>query len=171
MRLGQLTITLFNAPAAALLLFAASAKLVSPAVLARSLFLLTQRKALSADAVVRAIGAAEALVAVGLMVPALRLESAAALGVFGVFFLLSGVLARIRHLQEPCGCFGAVSRQPLGWLNVVFGCAFILDSVLNLTIQASLVSGYATAMPLIAGILLCGINLATASRVTRTVSR
>jgi hypothetical protein len=169
MHVAQLTITVFNSLVAALLLFASSAKLVSPAILARSLFLLTQRKSLSAVAAVRAIGVAEAFVAVGLMLPTLRLESAAALGIFGIAFSLSGVLARIRHLQEPCGCFGVISHRPLGWLNVILGAMIICDSILNFIISPG--SEYVAIIPVTSGILLCSIHLAAAPRVTRAVSR
>jgi hypothetical protein len=157
----QWTVILFNSLVAALLLFASFAKLVSPAMLARTLFLMTNRESLSTATMVRAIAVAEAASAIGIMVPVLRLAAAAAIGVLGVAFTVSGVAARVRHVEEPCGCFGAVSRQPIGLLNVSFGVVIIADAVFNFVIRGNLVAEYAAKAPAFTGILICAICLIT----------
>lgn len=171
MQPGQWAIILSNSLVAGLLLFASFAKLVSPAILARSLILLTRRESLSTNAVVRVIGITEALVAVGLMVPVLRLAAAVAAGALGVTFAISGVTAHTRHINEPCGCFGVMSHQPLGWLNVTFGAIVMADAVLNFIIRGNLATEYAAKSPVFAGILICGVCLVSRPQVIRAIFR
>jgi hypothetical protein len=166
-----LLLTLCNAAASAVLLFASFAKLVSPAMLQRSLVLITHRESLSTAALVRTIGTVEAAVAVGLMLAASRLVASWAVGLLGIAFVALGIIGKHRHIQEPCGCLGAVSDMPLGWSNVAFGTLFIAASITNVMLKPNnLAASYVTAVPVISGILICAVCLLTSTRILRSAS-
>ncbi len=171
MQTAQWTIVLGNSLVAGLLLFASFAKIVSPAALSRTLLVLTQLESLSTVSVVRTIGLAEFLVAIGIMIPDLRLAAAASLGALGVAFAFSGVMARIRRVAEPCGCFGLATRQPLGLLNVFFGAVLVAAAALNFIIRENLAAQYTVKLPVFTGMLLCAICIALRPRAARTAAQ
>jgi len=144
-----------DAIAAAILLFAACAKLVAPNALARSLEQLTGRPAFSGRATVRLIGAAEVLIAFGLLLEPSRLVASGLLCLLGLSFAALGGIGRARKVNEPCGCFGASSQQPLGMQNIVFGLLFLVIGVANLATADRLTDDVRAAPPLLAAGLLC----------------
>jgi hypothetical protein len=170
MQTTEWVIVLCNSLVAGLLLFASFAKLVSPAALSRSLLLLTGRESLSTVTAVRAVGLVEIIVAIGLMFPDLRLTAAAALGVLGLVFAFSGAMARVRHIAEPCGCFGMVTSRPLGLLNVFFGAALMAVAAVNFLPRESLAAQYTVKLPVFTGILLCVICLALKPRAPKAAA-
>ncbi len=163
-------LTLCNALVAAALLLASVAKLVSPAVLGRSLLLLTNHESLSTTTVVRTVGIVEAAVAFGLMLPISRVIASSATGLLGLAFIVAGFAGKSRHIKEPCGCFGAASGRPLGWSSVSFGTLFILAFIANGVLPAHSMSAYVTAVPVISGIFICAICLVTGTGILRPVS-
>ena len=99
---GSLWIVRWRAtPWRAILLFAASAKLVAPDLLGRSLLRLTDRPALAARAPVRAIGMVELVLALGLLVEPLRQLAGGLVLVLGLAFIAAGIAGRIRKVDEP----------------------------------------------------------------------
>jgi hypothetical protein len=161
-------LALGNALVAAALLLASFAKVVSPAILGRSLMLLTNRESLSKAAFVRTVGIVEAAVAAGLMLPASRVIASRALGLLGLVFIVAGILGKIRHVKEPCGCFGAISDKPFGWSNVLFGMLFVLACITNGVVQLHSMHTYLTAVPVTSGILICTICLITGTGMLRS---
>lgn len=170
MQTTEWAIVLCNSLVAGLLLFASFAKLVSPAALSRTLLLLTGRESLSTVTAVRAIGLAEFIVAIGLMFPELRLVAAAALGVLGLAFAFSGGIARARRIAEPCGCFGVVTSQPLGLVNVFFGVFLAAVAAFNFVPHESLVAQYTVKLPVFTGMLLCALCVALKPRATKAAA-
>ncbi|HEX4728494.1 MAG TPA: MauE/DoxX family redox-associated membrane protein [Jatrophihabitans sp.] len=156
-----------NAVAAAILLFAASAKLVAPDVLGRSLLRLTGRPALAGRAPVRAIGLLELALALGLLVEPVRQPASALVLLLGLAFIAAGIAGRIRKVEEPCGCFGAQSRQPMGYQNIVLGLLVGLVGTANLATAQALSQHGRTAAPILAAALLCGICIVTGRSVLR----
>ncbi len=165
---GSLWIVLAgNAVAAAVLLFAASAKLVAPDVLGRSLLRLTGRPALAGRGPVRAIGVLELVLALGLLVEPIRLPASGLVVLLGLAFIAAGVAARVRKVDEPCGCFGALSQQPMGYQNIALGLLVGLVGVANLMTAQPLSEHGRTATPILAAALLCGICIVTGRSVLR----
>lgn len=144
-----------NAVAASILLIAASAKLVSPDPLSRSLLRLTGRSAMSSRRVVRAIGVVEAVVALGVLVEPIRLTASVLLGLLGAVFIGVGITGRVRRVDEPCGCFGATSQQPLGKQNIALGLLIGIVGVANLVATDQLSENARTAAPILTATLLC----------------
>lgn len=167
----QWVLAVANAGIAALLLFAAAAKLVSPAILGQTLRSLTGIAASGRSPVVRMIGGIEATVAICLTIPVLRVPSALAVAVLGVAFIAVGVLARVRHLEEPCGCFGAAASSAPGLLNVVLGLAVLACSTLNLAVRPAVSTAYREALPVGAAGALLLACLAAWSLSSRRSSR
>lgn len=151
---GWLTVPA-DAVAAAILLFAACAKLVSPDALSRSLRRLTDARALSSHTAARAVGVAEAAVAFGLLIESVRLAASGLLCLLGLCFVALGTLGRLRKVDEPCGCFGAVSQRPLGAQNIVLGLLLAAVGVANLVTADRLTDDVRAAPPLLAAALLC----------------
>jgi hypothetical protein len=169
---GWLTVPA-DAIAASILLFAACAKLVSPDALARSLNRLTSaglggRVSSAGHAVVRAIAVAEVVVAFGVLIEPIRFVASALLCLLGLSFAALGVLGRVRRVDEPCGCFGAASQQPLGIQNIVFGLLFTLIGVANLVTADQLTDDVRAAPPLLAAGLLCSASVITGRSLLRT---
>jgi hypothetical protein len=126
-----------NTAAAAVLLNAGVAKLVSPAPLGRAL-----REVLPANAPVldrlagtrafgRLVGAAEIAAALGLLLAATRVPAAFATALLGGAFAALGTAGLLRRSVKPCGCFGMAGKQRLGASNIVLGLALILLAPLN----------------------------------------
>jgi hypothetical protein len=170
MSAALLMLTVCNALVAAVLLFASFAKLISPVILARSLMLLANRKALAAAVIVRAIGIVEAVVAIGLMFPASRLIASYILGSLGFAFISLGIVGKGRRIREPCGCFGVISGKPLGWSSVAFGALFILACITNGALSVESADTYMTAVPVISGLLICALCLITSTSILRRAS-
>lgn len=156
-----------NAVAAAVLLFAASAKLVAPDVLGRSLLRLTGRPALAGRGPVRAIGVLELVLALGLLVEPVRLAVSGLVVLLGLIFIVAGIAARVRKVDEPCGCFGALSQQPMGYQNIGLGLLVGLVGTANLATAPPLPQDGRTAAPILAAALLGGICIVTGRSVLR----
>jgi len=165
MSADECSIVAANAVGAAVLLFAAFAKFASPQLLARSLHKLTGRNALSSTTTVRVIGAMETVVAFGLLPSATRLIAATVLVLLGLSFVSLGIVGRARRIDEPCGCFGALSQQPLGNQNIVLGVVLALIGAQNLRFTDALSHDAAAAGPILAAGLL-GLASIAMSRST-----
>jgi hypothetical protein len=154
-----------DAAAASILLFAACAKLVSPQPLSRSLMRLTGRPALSSRAVVRALGLFETVIALGVLIEASRLTAGVLLAMLGLAFIALGVTGRARKVDEPCGCFGATSQQPLGNQNIALGVLIGVVGIANLLPAHPLPDSARSAAPILAATLLCLICIVTGRSV------
>ncbi|MGI8665698.1 MAG: MauE/DoxX family redox-associated membrane protein [Jatrophihabitans sp.] len=161
MSIGWWILTAGNAVAASILLFAAFAKLASPQILSRTLLRLTDRPAMSSREVVRAVGLVEAAAAFGLLVEPARRTAGLVLVLLGIAFVSLGVIGRIRKVDEPCGCFGAASQQPLGYQNIVLGALIGAAGAANLVASGQLSDDARAGAPLIAAGMLCVICLIT----------
>lgn len=150
-----------NAVAASVLLFASFTKLVSPDALGRSLLRLTNRQTLSSVEVVRTIGVGEAVIATALLIEPARLTASLLLGLLGLSFMALGITGRIRKVDEPCGCFGAASQQPLGNQNIVLGVLIAAIGAINLQHAGQLSDSARATAPILTAGLLCLICLAT----------
>lgn len=144
-----------NAIVASILLLAASAKLVSPLALSRSLMQVTGRSTLSSREVVRGIGVLEAAIALGVLIEPVRPTAAVLLAVLGLSFLALGIAGRVRDADEPCGCFGATSQQPLGYQNVWLGLVVGAVGVANLFLSYQPSDNARAAAPILTAVLLC----------------
>jgi hypothetical protein len=156
-----------DAIAAAVLLFAAAAKLVSPDALARSLRRLTDAPVLSGQVAVRVIGGIEVAVAFGMLIEPIRLATSVLLCLLGLSFAALGGFGRARKVAEPCGCFGLSSQQPLGSRNIAAGLLFIAIGGANLAIADRLTGDVRAAPPLLAAGLLCLACAATGRSLLR----
>ena len=138
-----------NAVAAAVLLFAASAKLVAPDVLGRSLLKLTGRPGLAGRGPVRAIGLLELVFALGLVAEPVRYVRP--LGRSSVYLRDSAAW--------PTGLAGLRSNHDFLLVGLV-GAA-------NLVTTQPLTEQGRTAAPILAAGLLCGICIVTGRSVLR----
>lgn len=162
-------IVLANALAASILLFAALTKLAAPAPLGRSLQKLTSSATLSSHVAVRAIGVLEATIAFAVLINPIRAAAGLALGLLGLTFVSLGVVGRVRRIDEPCGCFGAASQQPLGTQNIVLGALLVAIAVSNLTSNVQLSQDARAAAPIITAGLLGLAGIATGRSVQRRI--
>ncbi|MEV4756498.1 MauE/DoxX family redox-associated membrane protein [Micromonospora sp. NPDC049559] len=122
---------LVNSLAAAVLLLAGLAKLVSPEHLRRALVELGARSALGTGGAVRAVALAECAAAGVLAVrPAWWLGSVL-VGALGLSFALLGLVGAVRGSQEPCGCFGRPAGRPLGRVSVLTGFGLLATVAVN----------------------------------------
>lgn len=156
-----------DAVVATVLLYAALAKLAAPAPLGRSLLKLTNSSRLAGPEAVRAIGVIEALVAVGLLVEPVRTSASGLLILLGLAFISLGISGRARHIDEPCGCFGAASQQPLGNQNIVLGVLIAIVGALNLASSVQLSHDARAAGPILTAGLLSLASIATWHAVSR----
>lgn len=114
-------VDVYNAAAAAVLINAGVAKLVVPGPLRRASAEVFRMPV--GDAFVRAFGAIEVAAAVALLAGPARWAAVIAAVLLGAGFAIAGLAGVLRRSRVPCGCFGGVSRQPLGWANVALGLA------------------------------------------------
>lgn len=139
-----------------LLLRAGAAKLAVPGPAAAALSELRPGRGSVPAGAVRAFAAAELLVALATVVPALRAAAAAAVALLGAGFALAGALGSARRSHVPCGCFGAGGTRPLGasgvWLGLLFVAAGTAQTLLpadtappHLTTAAALLTVTASA--------------------------
>ena len=156
-----------NAVAASILLFASSAKLVSPDALSRSLLRLTGRPTMSSRQLVRAIGVIEAAIALGILIEPLRLTASVLLALLGLAFIGLGIAGRVRQVDEPCGCFGTASQQPLGNQNIALGLLVGTVAVANLVTAHQLSESARTAAPILTAALLCLTCIVTGRSVIK----
>ena len=143
----------FDAVASALLINAGVAKLVAPGPLEQAVAaaLAAPRGAFGKSAV-RGLGAVELAVAVALLVRPTRPAAAIACSLLGCCFVLVGILGVLRRSSVPCGCFGGVSQQPLGWANVGLGALLAAVWPVNALTGPVTVPAYTTAAVLLASI-------------------
>jgi hypothetical protein len=126
MTLVDWLVTAVTAAAAAVLIAAGAGKLAIPGPLRRAVaevFPASGRRVTSV--VVRAFGAVEIAVAAGMLAGPVRLMSAIAAAALGACFAVLGVLGLARGARLPCGCFGAASQHPLGWVSITLGAALL----------------------------------------------
>lgn len=117
-----------------LLLRAGAAKLAVPGPAAAALSELRPGHGPVPSGAVRAIAAAELVVASATVVPTLRAAAAAAIAFLGAGFAVVGALGSARRSHVPCGCFGAGGSRPLGaagiWLGLLFVAAGTAQTLL-----------------------------------------
>lgn len=131
-------LVLSNAAIAALLLVAASAKLVSPDQLLLALRELSDHLAPHVtQAHVRGYGVLEIVAGVLLLPSPTRLIGAALVAVLGTSFAVVGILGSRRSSRIACGCFGNLRGRPLGQVNVILGSVFIAVGVANIALPQS----------------------------------
>jgi uncharacterized membrane protein YphA (DoxX/SURF4 family) len=122
MGLSEWSLIGINAAAASLLLNSGIAKIVSPDPLRRALTeVISGFGSARAPAVLRGLAVVEIVAGVLVLVGPARMPAAAVASLLGVGFAFFGVLGLVGGGGAPCGCFGASSQQPLGWVNVVLG--------------------------------------------------
>ena len=114
-----------NALFAAVLLVAGVTKTVVPQPVRRAVEELLHGSAHTVSTgAVRAFGAVEIAVGLGLLIPAARVAAGVAVIGLGTVFALAGAAGRWRRSALPCGCLGG-GPYPLGARNVLVGAAFV----------------------------------------------
>lgn len=101
---------------------------------------------------VRVFGLAECAMAISLLAGPARVPAAVAAAAAGGMFAILGVLGRARGSALPCGCFGAGSRRPLGWMNVALGAVLVLAGLAETTARSVPAGPYSTASALFTAI-------------------
>lgn len=140
-----------NAIAASLLLNSGIAKVVTPGPPLRALTEVSPAlKKRLGEAALRGVGGVEIVVAAALLLAPLRIPAAATALALGAVFALLGLLGILRHSEAPCGCFGASSRRPLGWTNIILGIAVAAVYPANIVLAAD--AAYSTTALMAASI-------------------
>jgi hypothetical protein len=121
-----------NAALSTLLLRASAEKFVNPAVSAAALRELVRRARPGPTGLVRLAAALEALVALAIAIPVLRLPDQVLVGALGCAFLVLGAVGKVRGSSQPCGCLGAGSARPFGTTNMLMGAALLAVTLVNL---------------------------------------
>jgi hypothetical protein len=152
-------LALVSAAAAALLLNAGIAKLVSVGQPARAVAeLLPALPGGAAHRLVRGFAASEIVVAVALLIAPARRGAAVAALALGLCFVALGAAGRIRSTSMACGCLGESGGRPLGWVNVGYGVAIGMVAPCAMLLRPS-AGGGNTAAGLLLGsacsMLLC----------------
>ncbi|MFJ8544420.1 MauE/DoxX family redox-associated membrane protein [Streptomyces sp. NPDC093586] len=124
--------SLVNAGVAAVLLRAAAAKIVGPAVAASALQELAGGRLRPPDGVVRLVALLELATLVLLVSPTARPVGYGAVAVLGLSFAALGAAGRLRGSDRPCGCFGVDNDKPLGAANMITGLAFAAVALVGL---------------------------------------
>lgn len=153
---GSWVVLLINAAAAATLIVAAIAKIVSPAGMRIAVSeLLRSPRWLNADLGVRAFAACELIVAGLLFATTTRVVGGCLAACLGALFAAAGAMGIIRGGTASCGCLGSYENKPLGARNIVIGAAMIVLAPVNILVSAGSygASEYARGM-LLAGALL-----------------
>lgn len=120
-----------NAALATLLLRASAEKIAKPGVTATALREVLPRARSELIGVARSAAVLEALVALAVAFPSLRLPDQVLVGILGFGFLALGAAGKVRGSSQPCGCFGARSARPFGTSNMVMGLALLAVAALN----------------------------------------
>jgi hypothetical protein len=123
-----------NSALSALLLRAGAEKLVKTKVAATALDELFPRVRSDLTGIVRLAAVLEAIAAIAVATPGLRLPAQPFVGALGLAFLVLGMLGKARGSRQPCGCLGASSARPLGTTNVLMGLALLTVVLLNIEI-------------------------------------
>lgn len=136
-----------DAVAAAVFVNAGVAKAVSPSRLAAALAELPLAiGGQPGERFLRAFAVIELAVAGSLIITALRAPAAVAAGALGLCFCAVGILGLLNGSRVPCGCFGASSTRPFGWVNIGIGLALAGIAPLNVMARpSSLPGGYTAA--------------------------
>lgn len=135
MRLTDWFLAGANAVVIAILLNAATAKLVAPSLSAAAIGELRSARRPIAVGLVRLLASIELVAAFAVPIPALRMPAQAVVGVLAIGFAGLGTLGVLRGSREPCGCFGSASSHPLGWINVALGLAFLGVVAVNVAVR------------------------------------
>jgi hypothetical protein len=161
----------FNASASGVLINAGVAKIVAPGALLRASAEVLAMPPRAGEPLVRGLGAIEVAAATALLAAPARLPGAIAVAVLGVCFASVGVVGVLRGSSVPCGCFGGVTRQPLGWANVALGIALAAAWPVNLLTGWRPGADYSLRIALltsIASVVLClWLNRSLIARVLR----
>jgi hypothetical protein len=130
-------VILINAAAAATLIVAAIAKLVSPAAMRIAIGeLLRSPRWLPADLGVRVFAACELTVAGLLSAATTRVLGGWLVACLGVLFAFAGTLGISRGGTASCGCLGSYADKPLGARNIAIGLAMIVVAPVNIVVSA-----------------------------------
>jgi hypothetical protein len=122
--------------------------------------------------ILRGFAAAEIVVAVFLLVGAVRTPAAVVTSLLGACFVVVGLRAQMIRSTAPCGCFGSSSRRPLGWSNVAVGLALVATYPVNVRLAPGADYQASTALIAVVGsIALClYVNRHLIVRLARPVS-
>jgi hypothetical protein len=123
-----------NSALSAMLLRASAEKLIKSKVATAALDELFPRVRFNLTGLVRLTAVLEAIAAIALAAPALRLPAQFLVGALGLAFLVLGILGKARGSSQPCGCLGASSTRPLGTTNVLMGLTLLAVVLLNIEI-------------------------------------
>lgn len=127
MRSADWALAVAAAAAAAVLVNAGAAKLVSPGQLRLAVAELWSPSGRQLPAaLVRGFGAAEFAAGAGLLIAPARLAAAIVTAVLGACFATLGVFGLARGSSVSCGCFGAAGVRSLGWTNIGLGAGLAL---------------------------------------------
>lgn len=161
-------LAVFNALAAGVLINAGVAKMVVPGPLLRASAEVLGASSRTGGPLVRGFGAIELAAAVAMLAGPARVPAALAVTVLGICFAVAGLAGVRRGSSVPCGCFGGVSRQPLGWANVAVGIGLATAGPVNV-LAAPLGPGYtqrtALLASMVAAVLCLGLNRRLITRV------
>jgi hypothetical protein len=137
---------------AAVLLQAGLSKLVRPDGLRRALAELGLP--LATTGTVRAFAVVECVAGAALLTAATRPAGAVLVVVTGTAITGLGLVGAVRHVVEPCGCFGGAHGRPLGLSNAALGAALVTGgaAVFVATPPTGTAAVLATALALL---LLC----------------
>lgn len=175
MTLADWLVAAVTAAAAALLINAGATKVAGPDPLRLAVAeLFPARGQQVTVTLVRAFGVVETLVAVGLLITPTRLASAVAGAALGGCFLAFGALGLARRSTLPCGCFGAASRRPPGWINIALGAAMLIPWTAVAVagpVPAADHTAYSAAAPLLASISAVLLCLAQNRRLIKLLRR
>jgi hypothetical protein len=125
-------------------------KIITPAPLLRASAEVLAAPRWLRKPLVQGFGGTELAVAVALLILPARPLAAVATTVLGVCFALAGIVGVLHRSSVPCGCFGGVSRQPLGWANVALGAALAVVWPVNLLVGQRPAPSYSVAAVLLA---------------------
>lgn len=120
-----------NAAVAALLARAAAEKFVRPDVAASAIAEIWPGRSHIRQAAIRGVAGIEAVAAISVAIPLLRLPGQGLICALGAAFVSMGIVGLARGSTEPCGCFGTSGKHPLGAVSIVLGLVLMADTALN----------------------------------------
>jgi hypothetical protein len=121
-----------DALAAAVLLRSSALKAASPQVAGDALSELIPRLRRPVRTIVLLAAWAELVAALAITAPHLRLAAWVLTGLLGSCFAALGTAGLVKESTRPCGCFGAGSDRPLGWMSLLTGVAILALAVVSI---------------------------------------
>jgi methylamine utilization protein MauE len=164
-------IAVVSALIAAVLLSAGVAKVLSPGILMRSMAEVFPPFARLGPLPVRVFGSVECAIAISLLAGPARVPAAVAAAAAGVMFAILGSLGWATGSALPCGCFGAGSRRPLGWMNVATGAVLVLAGLAETTVRPVPAGPYSTAAALFTAVAVVGSGCWASRQLIRPLLR